>query len=72
MLLATVRLDRGLLVGVLVALTQPWYSGEASAQTAPRERISLNADWRFWKFDVTGDAIGLTREFRAGQDPKCT
>ncbi len=64
MVLATVRLDRGLLVGVILGLTQTWTSGAVPAQTASRERISLNADWRFRRFDVTGDATGLIYDVR--------
>ena len=58
--------NRNLIVSVILALTQTWCSWAASEPMAPRERISLNTDWRFWKFDGADNATGLIYDVRPG------
>ena len=42
-------LGRSVIVGMALVLTRVWATDVVRAQTALRERISLNADWRFMK-----------------------
>ena len=57
--LARDRRDRGLIVGLTLALTPIGAWVAATAQTPLRERISLNADWAFQRHDPAGDGTGL-------------
>ncbi len=53
-------LDRYLIVGMALALTHVWAADAARAQTAPRERMPFNTDWRFTKSDPDGTADKLS------------
>ena len=55
-------LKRGmfLFVGLFLILASISWSAQASV----RERISLNADWRFQKGDPNGDSAGLIYDVR--------
>ncbi|MBN1359729.1 MAG: DUF4982 domain-containing protein [Sedimentisphaerales bacterium] len=61
---AKAPLARRLIVGMALVLTLVWVAGVARAQTAPRERILLNADWRFTQGDPNGDSTGLIYDVR--------
>ncbi len=52
-------LARSFIVGMALVLIQLWSEDVARGQTALRERISLNADWRFQKGDPNGASPGL-------------
>lgn len=58
-----IRLAGHLTAAVLISgLT--FVSDAGSAQAAPRERISINDNWRFAKGDPNGDSTGLIYEVR--------
>jgi len=63
-LCATSPLGRGLLVGMALVLTPAWAVDMVRAQTSPRERISLNADWRFMKYASQEEADDLIYDVR--------
>jgi len=57
-------LGHSLIVGMALMLTWWWAADVLRAKTAPRERISLNADWRFMKYASREEADDLIYDVR--------
>jgi beta-galactosidase len=52
------------LVVILFLLAQPLFSASLEAQSAPREKISINDDWRFTKGDPSNCPVSLLYDVR--------
>ena len=64
-------LGRSVIVGMALVLTRVWATDVVRAQTALRERISLNADWRFMKCASREEADDLIYDVRPeGKDDR--